>query len=348
MNRGLRGLEERVLSKGLCTACGACLSLCPYLRAYGGRVVKLHDCNLDEGRCFSYCPRTDLPPEGIQEYELRQEFKNAGIGRVRRVFMARAKNPLWRERAQSGGAVSALIDVALKERLIEAALLTYRDGDSPPRGRIVRDRAEVLNHAGSSFVSGPTLEALHKGPWREGEKIGVVGLPCQLQALWKMRSSPFEKKAPIDRIELIIGLFCTWALEYEGFKDFLKRRLGKLPPVKMEITPPPERLLKIHTLGGLKIVPIEEIRPFIRKGCHSCPDMTAEHADLSVGTVEGMEGWNTVILRSERGESLFEEARAEGVLETRPLPEENLSHLKEASLLKKERAIKGSTEPQGA
>jgi len=30
MNKGLKGLEERVISQDLCAACGACLSLCPY------------------------------------------------------------------------------------------------------------------------------------------------------------------------------------------------------------------------------------------------------------------------------------------------------------------------------
>jgi ferredoxin len=38
MNRGLKGLEEKVFQKDLCTACGACLSLCPYLRSWQGRV----------------------------------------------------------------------------------------------------------------------------------------------------------------------------------------------------------------------------------------------------------------------------------------------------------------------
>jgi len=31
MNRGLKGLEEKVFDRNLCMGCGACLSLCPYL-----------------------------------------------------------------------------------------------------------------------------------------------------------------------------------------------------------------------------------------------------------------------------------------------------------------------------
>ncbi len=338
MNRGLKGLEDRVLSEGLCTACGACLSLCPYLRSWQGRVVKLHDCGLEEGRCFAYCPRAEVDPGPLQ----RKAYDKNGdveMGPVRKVLMARAKDSVWREKAQSGGVVSALIDFALGKRAMDAAILTLRETDLLPKGGIVRNREDVLKCTGSSYVSGPTLEALHKGPWPKEERVGVVGLPCQCQAIARMRSSSLEKKTPVDRVELVIGLFCTWALEYEPFHAFLKKRLDHSNILRMEITPPPERLLKIYADKSLQMIPLDEIRPFIRKGCQECMDMTAEFSDISAGTVEGIEGWNTVIIRSDRGERLFKEAEDEGVVESQPLPEEHLDHLREASLLKKERGM---------
>jgi len=339
MNRGLKGLEERVLSQGLCTACGACLSLCPYLRSWQGRVVKLHDCGLEEGRCFVYCPRTEVDLDGICQKEFGQKYEKVEMGPVKNILMARARDPIWRKKAQSGGVVSALIDFALRKKALDAAILTPREADFLPEGRIVRDREDILTCAGSSYVSGPTLEALHKGPWQGEEKIGVVGLPCQAQALTRMRASSLERKTPVDRVGLVIGLFCTWALEYEQFHAFLNKRLGQSHMIKLEITPPPERLLKIHTNGSLHMIPIDEIRPFIRKGCQVCPDMTAELSDISAGTVEGIEGWNTMIIRSDRGEMLFKKAEAEGIVESKPMPEDHLGHLGEASLLKKRKAI---------
>jgi coenzyme F420 hydrogenase subunit beta len=75
--------------------------------------------------------------------------------------------------------------------------------------------------------------------------------------------------------------------------------------------------------------------------------MTAELSDISVGTVEGKEGWNTVIVRTEMGEDLLRRAKKAGVIETRPLPKNNLSHLKEASLLKKRRALDALNEKGG-
>lgn len=339
MNRGLKGLEEGVLSQDLCTVCGACLSLCPYLRSWQGRVVKLHDCGLDEGRCFAYCPRTDVDRGSLQGKAHGKDDRDVVMGPVRAILMARAKDPIWRQRAQSGGVVSALIDFALRKKAIDAAILTLRDTDLLPKGRVVRNREDILTCAGSSYVSGPTLEALHKGPWQEEEKIGVVGLPCQALALAKMGTTPVEKKGSIDKVNLVIGLFCTWALEYEKLMVFLKKRVGEGWIEKMDITSPPERLFKIKMADGLHSLPVDEIRPFIRNGCRVCFDMTAEFSDISVGTVEGIEGWSTVILRSDTGEDLFKKAEGEGIIESRPLPEDHLNHLREASLLKKERAF---------
>ena len=52
--------------------------------------------------------------------------------------------------------------------------------------------------------------------------------------------------------------------------------------------------------------------------------MTAELSDISVGTVEGKEGWNTVIVRTAMGENLLKRAKKAGLIETRSLPKDNL------------------------
>jgi coenzyme F420 hydrogenase subunit beta len=339
VNRGLKALEEKVFGRNLCAACGACLSLCPYLRSWKGRVVKLDDCNLEEGRCFAYCPRTEVNLDEVYHKIFGKEYEEIEMGPVRKIMMARAKDPIWRKKAQTGGVVSSLIDFALRKGMIQSGILTPRDGDLLPQGKIITSRKAVLRCAGSSYVSGPTLEALNKGPWKEKERIGVVGLPCQVLALARMKISKLEKKTPIDRVDLVIGLFCTWALDYKPFMAFLYTRIGSRSIKKLNITPPPERILEIMTGGELYRIPVDDIRAFIRPSCRVCLDMTAELSDISIGTVEGKEGWNTVIVRTEMGENLLKEAKRAGVIETRSLPKDNLIHLKEASLLKKRRAL---------
>jgi coenzyme F420 hydrogenase subunit beta len=154
-----------------------------------------------------------------------------------------------------------------------------------------------------------------------------------------MKTSKLEKKTPIEQVNLVIGLFCTWAFDYKPFMSFLHNRVDGRSIKKLNITPPPERILEVTAGNDHYRISVDEVRSFIRPSCRVCLDMTAELSDISVGTVEGKEGWNTVIVRTATGEDLLRRAKKAGVIETRPLPKKNLSHLKEASLLKKRRAL---------
>jgi len=154
-----------------------------------------------------------------------------------------------------------------------------------------------------------------------------------------MRASPLENRNNVDKLSLVIGLFCTWALDYRDFAAFLA---GKTPldrVSKFDIPPPPANVFQVFSESTSLSIPLDEVRRFIRPSCNVCLDMTAEFADVSVGAAEGIEGWNTLVLRSERGKELVEAARAAGVIETDALPDENLSHLKGASLGKRRRAL---------
>jgi len=127
----------------------------------------------------------------------------------------------------------------------------------------------------------------------------------------------------------------------------LQERVNGLPVKKLDITPPPERILEVTAGNKMIRVPVDDIRPFIRPSCRVCLDMTAELSDISVGTVEGKEGWNTVIVRTAIGEDLLKRAKKAGVIETKSLPKDHLKHLIEASLLKKRRALDALKERGG-
>ena len=64
--------------------------------------------------------------------------------------------------------------------------------------------------------------------------------------------------------------------------------------------------------------------------------MTAEHADISVGSVEGLEGWNTVVVRNKKAGDIMQAAIDDHYIEIDQLSKGNFDHLKEASLNKRE------------
>ena len=64
-------LKENVLDTGICTNCGACVNLCPYLKSYRDHTIILDQCDREKGRCYAFCPRTPTDLE-----TLRQELFN--------------------------------------------------------------------------------------------------------------------------------------------------------------------------------------------------------------------------------------------------------------------------------
>ena len=72
--KGPQELRTEVVERQLCTLCGACVGMCPYLVAHRGRVVVMDDCNLSEGRCYSFCPRGSVDPDEVSDPSLKQDL----------------------------------------------------------------------------------------------------------------------------------------------------------------------------------------------------------------------------------------------------------------------------------
>jgi coenzyme F420 hydrogenase subunit beta len=346
--KGCRELQSEVLARDLCSLCGACVGLCPYLVAYKGRVIALDECNLAQGRCYVFCPRTSLDLDLLSNTVFGVAYAADELGTVQEIAMARATDEGIRSRAQYGGTVTALTCFALDQGLIDSAVLTASDENILPTSTLVGDPARVRDCAGSNFVAAPTLATFNRVSANGIQSIGVVATPCQALALAKMRASPLENRNNIHKLKLVIGLFCTWALRYQDLARFLADKVPLGQIVKFDIPPPPANIFQVFTDSGRIDVPLDEVRPFVRSTCDVCIDMTAEFADISVGSAEGVEGWNTLIVRSDAGRELVEAARAKGIIETAPLPEQNLDHLKEASLLKKKRGLQKVVETTGS
>jgi coenzyme F420 hydrogenase subunit beta len=334
-------LETKVIQENLCTLCGACTEMCPYLVAYKGRIVLRDNCNLSQGRCHEFCPRISLDLDKVHRAVFGAGYEWDSLGQVREVLLARSADKDVKSKAQYGGVVTAIMALALAEGLIEEAVLTRLEHKGLPEGTLATTKKEILSCAGSSYIAAPTIGVFNRATGMNDRKqIGVVGTPCQVLALANMRAAPSAMQDNVKTLSLTIGLFCTWALSSEEFVRFLEAKVPLSKIKKVDIPPPPADVFEIYTASGRISVPLDEIRKFIRPACTYCTDLTAEFADISVGAAEGIEGWNTVLVRSERGAELFRKAKSEKSLEIDTMPARNLEHLKEAALLKKKRGLK--------
>lgn len=326
-------LKEKVLDRDQCPACGLCVGLCPYIRTINERVAFIHPCGREEGRCFRLCPRTGTDPEALDRFVFGAARPDHVLGYHRAIYYARAGDAGVRARGQYGGVVSALVVFARQRGDVEGALLTGRGHGLWPAPRLARTRDEVLDCGGSRYSACPTLSLFHAVSPETG-RLAVVGRPCQVTALRKMEMVCPETAG--DRIGLVIGLFCFWALS-PAFYRHAATIVAPETVTRMDI--PPERFVFYLQDGGSVGFPIDEVRPFIRPACETCFDMTSELADVAVGATEHEEGWNTLIIRSTAGEDLLADARKEGLVEVKPFPPERLPVLKDAVLRKKERVL---------
>jgi len=336
--KGPRELQNEVLDKELCSACGACTNLCPYIDMVAGRAVMIEPCNLSEGKCYDFCPRTYIDVPTLDNDLFGTYRSDLRIGSNIMVIKARARDDEIKSAAQYGGVVSALVTYALESGEIEAAVLAGASIDQiNPKPTVVRNRSDVLQCAGSKYIVCPTITEVLEAAKKTTGKIGLVGTPCQVTSVRKMQASKFETAA--DKIGLVIGLFCTWALLPQA-QDYIKDLVGSVNLVKFDVPPPPANMFIIETETKKVEVSLDEMRRFIMPACNVCFDMTSEFADISVGTVEGAADWNTVIVRTGFGKELFRQAREAGIIETAPLEKERLDHLYEASLNRKKKVLK--------
>ena len=348
-------LKKRVLEEGLCTGCGACVSLCPYQVIYHDRTVQLHQCDLEDGKCYAFCPRTKTDLAALRKLLFKKGDLTPEIGAVKGYYFSQAVDPRLREVAQHGATVTALMELALTEGLIDSAIVSSLDRQFLQNGAVVKDIVEIRNNAKSKFTVSPTVAAFNQLLTQDSGNVGVVATPCQALALAKMKLNRTSgNKTQINQPKLVIGLYCGWTLSIEKYIKLLLENNIALESVKGMDIPAGGNVLELYTDDGAKSIPFDAVQSCIREACRYCMDSTAEYADVSVGSARfsgkwsDVRKWNQLIVRTEKGRELVELAVRKGVLEVREAPAENLKELKDAAVNKKKNALKNIIQKSGS
>ena len=338
---GQERLKTDVMEKDLCSGCGMCVGLCPYIKAVRDRVKVIHPCGLEDGTCYSVCPKTNLDMNDLDNFVFKGPRQDQALGVYSAIYYARAAGGKAGG-AQYGGAATGLMAFALDSGLVDGAVLAG-GGALDPGPVYAATVREGMAAAGSKYTAVPALAALDRAVRDGAGKIGLVGRPCQGEAVRKTQQG-CHSRAHDDRegaVRLSIGLFCFWSLD-PGFYDYLAEKAGGEEITRVDI---PVEGLRVTTPGGAVPRPVEEIRKYIKESCHACPDCTSEWADLSVGSTELDPRYNTLVVRTDVGKRLLEEAVAKGVVEIKPYPPERLPILRKAALNKKMRVLQGEGKP---
>lgn len=253
--------------------------------------------NVRCGACYDACPRIGSQPADT-------------LGNYLELVTAKAVFEIPRK--QSGGAVTAILANALDEGLIDAVVTVTEDRWSKKPSSVVISRSDVLiQQAGSRYSWWvPLLAALRNAVVeRKFRRIAIVGVPCVVQALARIRTSENDLLKPYAKsIRVIIGLFCTESFDYQALVEGKLRNHYHIQPHeirKLDV----KGKLEIHKEdGSTTVVPLAELETCIRKGCHCCTDLTAVYSDISVGAIGSPAGMSTLVIRTPTGKGFVENA----------------------------------------
>ncbi|HET6581073.1 MAG TPA: Coenzyme F420 hydrogenase/dehydrogenase, beta subunit C-terminal domain [Methanoregula sp.] len=311
-------LKREIWDTGRCSGCGACVAVCPAdaLTFDEGEMVvspkstgycKQATDGVTCGACYDSCPRTgNQPSETLGEYL--------------ELFAAKATFDV--PHRQSGGAVTSILANALDEGLIDAVVTVNEDRWTLRPSSVVITKSDVLlQQAGSRYSWWvPLLAALKNAVVeRKFKRIAVVGVPCAVQAVSRIRASENDLLKPYAKaIRLTIGLFCTETFDYTLLIQGKLRSHYNLEPHEIRKLNVKGKLEVLKQDGSTTIVPLAELETCIRKGCRYCTDLTAVRSDISAGAIGSPAGSTTLIIRTGTGKGFVDSAIRNRKLEVSP------------------------------
>lgn len=334
VEKGWQELYEEVIQAGKCVYCGACGAFCANIKFDREKEVPIEDgsckdvntCRDGYGLCYNLCPKTetDLIPISLLDKWVFGIKSERILGHYIDIKSIKLSEQMSGKLPSNAGPLTALLYVAMEKGLIDALIITDKDDNFKPFPIIAEKQRDLLKGSGYKPSQSPTISLVGEAINKEHTDIAVVGTPCQIQALRKLQTHPIFDFEAFDLVSLAIGTFCTGTFynkilseiysEFEIEED----KIDQIDTNKNNFT------LKIRSNSSVKEIPLNYLYDkAIRNACFSCSDYTASFADISVGNFGSEEGWDTIIIRNERGKQIFDLAIEQGIIEAKSLEKDN-------------------------
>jgi len=352
MHPTFKQMMNEVVAYGSCCECGSCVLVCPhnvidYIDNKPKQVAKASNpfdkCGISEGIgcdvCAQVCPRL-----GDREHHLADAVFGAadtyrgGFGNYRRVVAARSKDPEVLARCEDGGVVTSILAWGLRNGTFDGGVVSATDPADPcrPRPMVVTTVADAIASASSWYTYCPNNMALAQAAAQGLTKVAFVGVPCQITPNRKMeladasfldngrkKDKHVERqtgflKGFAERIALNIGLLCSEVFTFdELMRDTIEGQMG-IPLAEIKKFNVKGKILIDKKDGERVEMNLRQAQEYARPECHHCGDFSAELADISCGGVGAMD-WTVTVLRTAKGERVFDAMVEEGLLDVRPI-----------------------------
>jgi coenzyme F420 hydrogenase subunit beta len=142
----------------------------------------------------------------------------------------------------------------------------------------------------------------------------MVGTPCQVRTIRKMQ---YLGILPADVIRYTIGLFCAENLSFDAQgRSKLETRLhfDFADVDKMNV----KESFNITLTSGRTIrVPFEELDDLARPSSLVCTEFANDYADIAAGGLGSPDGYTTILVRTDAGKAIYDDAMRRGYIERR-------------------------------
>lgn len=322
-------LKKDVIDLGKCTLCGGCTSFC--------RENKLHAIDMKEGQpnfvneenclkcgiCYMICPVTHELDDRLDD------LFGDDMGTIIEIYSARSTDEQVRNVCCDGGVATSLLHYLFDIHYLDGALVVKKMKGGRSMPILATSYPELLMCAGSSLVTVPNLDEIKHYSTYDSllpelkqiaygglETVGITGTPCQIKTIRKMQAVNI---LPSGAVKFTIGLFCYENFSFDvvshrKFEELVGGRMSDIKKINIK-----DAMLVTFNDGTKKEIPLEDIAEVARHACLVCTMPYSNiYSDISLGGVGSEDGYTTVILRTKKGQRLFEEAVEEGYIELHP------------------------------
>ena len=315
-----------VVEHGLCIGCGLCQALAParWRMAYTpeGRLRPAALATGDDSEILAACP-------GVVNEALPEEtpYQDPVWGNYHSLTRAWAGDPDTRFRAATGGVLTALGAYLISSGKARFVLQCASNPEKPLENpwQISETPEAVINASGSRYGPSDTLAGLEVALARS-EPFAVIAKPCDAGAIrQRAKADPRLDQLIVAILVMVCGgasdlgksraVLDSYDIAEDEVSLFRYRGYGNPGPTRIETKD--GRAFEKTYLDMWA----DEAGWRIQSRCKLCPDAIGEAADIAAadvwpgGAPTGEDaGFNGVITRSERGQTLLEQAIAAGAL----------------------------------
>jgi coenzyme F420 hydrogenase subunit beta len=290
-------LKNEILDQDMCARCGACVAVCPpnwlAIGPDGTPVTTVHPEAMDCGTCslcLDVCPGKDtaMPRSEASIFGRSRTPAERWTGIFRQSLVLTSTDPRVLKGAAAGGAGTTLMLTTLRSGLADAVIVVGRDADRPwvPAAVITDSEDEVIRCGQTSYCLTPNLQLLRDPRY---ERIALIGVPCEIQAVRKMRTLvPMPEVA--EKVVLAVEIACASSTMLAGTEFLITEKLGVALEDVVEMRYrdgeyPGEFAVK--TRGGeRRTLPffevVDEFKRFKTHRCLVCGDWWSGIADVSI------------------------------------------------------------------